>query len=140
VPFAPSAQQHSGKWVHVSSAAASTAGLPQGSPLSPILFLFFNADLVQSAINDRGGAIAFMDDYPAWYRPSPEANYAGIQQTVDRVIQWEKKAATLRAQNKYGDTYKNNSSIGAHSSDNKGKHYLNQRQRSRGYHGFRTPI
>jgi hypothetical protein len=23
------------------------AGLPQGSPLSPILFLFFNADLVQ---------------------------------------------------------------------------------------------
>jgi hypothetical protein len=27
------------------------AGLPQGSPLSPILFLFFNADLVQRQIN-----------------------------------------------------------------------------------------
>jgi hypothetical protein len=27
------------------------AGLPQGSPLSPILFLFFNADLVQRQID-----------------------------------------------------------------------------------------
>ncbi len=27
------------------------AGLPQGSPLAPILFLFFNADLVQQGLN-----------------------------------------------------------------------------------------
>jgi hypothetical protein len=69
------------------------AGLPQGSPLSPILFLFFNADLVQQQINDSGGAIAFLDDYTAWVTgPSAEANYAGIQQIVDRVIQWEKRS------------------------------------------------
>ena len=42
------------------------AGLPQGSPLSPILFLFFNADLVQQRIDHNGGAIAFVDDYTAW--------------------------------------------------------------------------
>ncbi|KAM5520369.1 reverse transcriptase [Fusarium oxysporum f. sp. phaseoli] len=42
------------------------AGLPQGSPLSPILFLFFNADLVQTQIDRNGGAIAFVDDYTAW--------------------------------------------------------------------------
>lgn len=41
------------------------AGLPQGSPLSPILFLFFNADLVQRKIDSNGGAIAFVDDYTA---------------------------------------------------------------------------
>ena len=41
------------------------AGLPQGSPLSPILFLFFNADLVQQRINNNGGSLAFMDDYTA---------------------------------------------------------------------------
>jgi hypothetical protein len=29
------------------------AGLPQGSPLSPVLFLFFNADLVQSRIDSK---------------------------------------------------------------------------------------
>ncbi|EAQ85628.1 hypothetical protein CHGG_06881 [Chaetomium globosum CBS 148.51] len=34
------------------------AGLPQGSPLSPVLFLFFNADLVQHKIDANGGAIA----------------------------------------------------------------------------------
>jgi hypothetical protein len=42
------------------------AGLPQGSPLSPILFLFFNADLVQQRIDQNGGAIAFVHDYTAW--------------------------------------------------------------------------
>jgi hypothetical protein len=41
------------------------AGLPQGSPLSPVLFLFFNADLVQSKINSTGGSMAFVDDYLA---------------------------------------------------------------------------
>ncbi len=42
------------------------AGLPQGSPLSPILFLFFNADLVQRRTDSNGGAIAFVDDFTAW--------------------------------------------------------------------------
>ncbi|KAJ5264436.1 hypothetical protein N7505_007229 [Penicillium chrysogenum] len=42
------------------------AGLPQGSPLSPILFLFFNADLVQKQIDSQGGADAFVDDFTAW--------------------------------------------------------------------------
>jgi hypothetical protein len=37
------------------------AGLPQGSPLSPVLFLFFNADLVQHKLNTKGGSIAFVD-------------------------------------------------------------------------------
>ncbi len=41
------------------------AGLPQGSPLSPILFLFFNADLVQRRIDSQGGEIAFIDDVTA---------------------------------------------------------------------------
>ena len=42
------------------------AGLPQGSPLSPILFLFFNADLIQHKIDANGGSVAFVDDYTAW--------------------------------------------------------------------------
>ena len=42
------------------------ADLPQGLPLSPILFLFFNADLIQSPINKNKGSIAFIDEFTAW--------------------------------------------------------------------------
>jgi hypothetical protein len=41
----------------------ANAGLAQGSPLSPILFAFFNADLVKQPVNIYGGALAFIDDY-----------------------------------------------------------------------------
>jgi hypothetical protein len=69
------------------------AGLPQGSPLSPILFLFFNADLVQQNINNNGGSIAFVDDYTAWVTgQSAETNCNGIQQIIDRAVQWEKRS------------------------------------------------
>jgi exonuclease III len=69
------------------------AGLPQGSPLSPILYLFFNADLVQQRINNKGGSLAFIDDYTAWVTgSSAEANYIGLQQIVDKAVQWEKRS------------------------------------------------
>ena len=69
------------------------AGLPQGSPLSPILFLFFNADLVQHKLNANGGAMAFVDDYNAWVTgPSAEANREGVQAIIDRAIEWERRS------------------------------------------------
>ena len=42
------------------------AGLAQGSPLSPILFGFFNSDLVDQPIDYHGGASAYIDDYFWW--------------------------------------------------------------------------
>ena len=42
------------------------ADLPQGSFLSPLLFLFFNADLVKSVINKNRGVITFVDDHTTW--------------------------------------------------------------------------
>ncbi|KJZ68825.1 hypothetical protein HIM_11785 [Hirsutella minnesotensis 3608] len=74
------------------------AGLPQGSPLSPVAFLFFNADLVQRRISDKGGSIAFVDDYSAWVTgPTAESKREGIQSIVD-AISWEKRSgATFEA-------------------------------------------
>jgi hypothetical protein len=41
------------------------AGIPQGSPLSPILYVFYNANLVQGRISTSEGSIGFIDDYNA---------------------------------------------------------------------------
>lgn len=63
--------------------ALQDAGLPQGSPLSPILFLFFNADLVKSVINKNKGAIAFIDDYTAWVTGSEiQSNTEQLQRKI----------------------------------------------------------
>ncbi|KAG6996291.1 RNA-directed DNA polymerase from mobile element jockey [Fusarium oxysporum f. sp. conglutinans] len=63
------------------------AGLPQGSPLSPVPFLFFNADLVQCKIDTKGGSIAFIDDYSAWVTgPTAEANRAIIPERSGKIL------------------------------------------------------
>jgi hypothetical protein len=69
------------------------AGLPQGSPLSPILFLFFNADLVQRRIDSRRGAIAFVDDFTAWAMgPTAQSNREGIEAIIKDALDWRKEA------------------------------------------------
>ena len=70
--------------------AIAHAGLPQGSPLSPILFLFLNANLVDVSITRRKGAIAFVDDYTRWtVGSSAEANTTVLQRKViPRALEW----------------------------------------------------
>ncbi|KAK8036725.1 hypothetical protein PG994_015222 [Apiospora phragmitis] len=69
------------------------AGLPQGSPLSPILFLFFNADLVQRRIDCYGGAIAFVDEFTAWVTgPTAQSNREGIEAIIDDALAWERRS------------------------------------------------
>ena len=72
------------------------SGLPQGSPLSPILFLFFNADLVQKRYR-KGGSMAFVDDYTAWIvGDSAEENTRLIQNDILPVLEtWEKESGAI---------------------------------------------
>ena len=76
------------------------AGLPQGSPLSPILFLFFNADLVQRHIDSYGGAVAFVDDFTAWVTgPTAQSNRQGIEAIINDALDWERRSgATFEAE------------------------------------------
>ncbi|KAK8070343.1 hypothetical protein PG994_006959 [Apiospora phragmitis] len=75
------------------------AGLPQGSPLSPILFLFFNADLVQRRIDCYGGAVALVDDFTAWVTgPTAQSNREGIEAIIRDAQDWEgRSGATFEA-------------------------------------------
>ncbi|KAJ6437636.1 endonuclease/exonuclease/phosphatase [Purpureocillium lavendulum] len=75
------------------------AGLPQGSPLSPVPFLFFNADLVQQQIDCYGGSVAFVDDYTAWVTgPTAQSNRVGIEAIISRALDRERRSgATFEA-------------------------------------------
>jgi hypothetical protein len=42
------------------------AGLAQGSPVSPILFAYFNYDLVNQPVGFHGGASVSIDHYFRW--------------------------------------------------------------------------
>ena len=59
------------------------ARLPQGSLLSPMLYLFLNSNLIRSVMNKNKGSIAFIDDYTAWVTStSIGANSARLQAEI----------------------------------------------------------
>lgn len=75
--------------------------LPQGSPLSPILYILFNSDLLIGTINAVEGDMGFVDDYTAWVvGNSAEENTAKLQACIiPRVVYWEgKSGATFEAE------------------------------------------
>ena len=73
--------------------AVEHPGLPQGSPLSPILFIFYNADLVQRKNNGKGGAMAYVDDYSAWVvGDTAAANTAALEGVVEEATGWERRS------------------------------------------------
>lgn len=78
-------------------AALHNAGLPQGSPLSPILYIFFNADLVASVINKSKGTIAFVDDFSAWVTGfSIDSNINQLQsRIIPHVEDWAAKSGAI---------------------------------------------
>lgn len=76
------------------------AGLSQGLLLFPILFLFFNADLVQRQIDSQGGAVAFVDDFTAWVTGlTAENNREGIEAIINEALNWKRRSgATFEAE------------------------------------------
>jgi len=72
------------------------SGLPQGSPLSTMVFLFFNADLLEQAISN-GDTMAFVDDYTAWVvGANAEAITEVIQQAIlPRLKEWEESSGAV---------------------------------------------
>jgi len=76
------------------------AGIPQGSPLSPILFIFYNANLVEQRINRNEGSIGFIDDYTTWVTSKSEEEATAVLQAtiIPKATRWtEESGATFEA-------------------------------------------
>jgi hypothetical protein len=75
------------------------AGITQASPLSPILYVFYNANLLQGRIRKSEDSVGFIDDYNAWVtRPKQQGTrascrrncYQGPRSGRGRVAQFSK--------------------------------------------------
>ena len=75
-------------------------GISQGSPLSPILFIFYKANLVGQRINRKEGSVGFVNDYTTWVTSnSEEEATAFLQATImPKATRWaEESGVTFEA-------------------------------------------
>jgi hypothetical protein len=85
----------------------TTTGIPQGSPLSPILYLYYNADLIKT-YNQEPNTIAtgYIDNVAILqWGSSVEETCKGIETTMQRATAWAKRHASVFALSKFQLTY-----------------------------------
>lgn len=84
------------------------AGIPQGSPISHILFLCFNAPLIEECANSglRVQVGGFVDDaHLIAYGISTEANCTTLEQAHEVCLRWARKHGASFAPKKYALIY-----------------------------------
>ncbi len=66
------------------------AGLPQGSPLSPLSYIFYNTGLIEIPIIKTEGELELIDDFSAWVvSKSVSENLERIEnEVITRVVRW----------------------------------------------------
>jgi ribonuclease HI len=85
----------------------TTTGIPQGSPLSPILYLYYNADLIETCNREPNAlATGYIDDIAIlrWGSSTKEA-CNGLEKAMQRAIVWAKRHASVFASSKFQLTH-----------------------------------
>ena len=82
---------------YTSESLSTPTGIPQGSPLSPILYLFYNADLIEIS-NQPGIKIdssKYIDDVGLLtYSQSTEENYSNLTKAHAECVKWARRHAS----------------------------------------------
>lgn len=78
------------------------AGIPQGSPLSPILYLYYNADLLEAYANDKVDTIGYTDDVSLLATGGTPQHDTHTLKVAHREAQkWARKHGSVFATSKY---------------------------------------
>lgn len=92
---------------YTSEVCHTTTGIPQGSPLSPILYLYYNADLIDLCNQEPNTlAVGYIDDVGIlhWGR-STEETCNGLEGTMQKANAWARQHASVFAVDKFQLTH-----------------------------------
>ena len=85
----------------VSGSIATTAGVPQGSPMSPILYMYYNGDLLEVP-RKSGQSLGFIDDIAYGVQgPTDDENVEILQGMLENAEQWRPKHGAKFETTKY---------------------------------------
>jgi Reverse transcriptase (RNA-dependent DNA polymerase) len=85
-----------------SKAINTPAGLPQGSPLSPILYMFYNSDLLEITNYTSDMAIGFIDDIAyGTAGDTAKENTQKLEQTLRKAEKWRARHGAQFEESKY---------------------------------------
>ena len=78
------------------------AGVPQGSPLSPLLYMYYNADLLDIGTKRNDIALGFIDDIVYGTAGTSDlANVRRLKTTLNQAEEWRRKHGAQFEQSKY---------------------------------------
>lgn len=85
----------------------TTTGIPQGSPLSPILYLYYNADLIETCNQEPNTlATGYIDNITILQQGSSiKETYNRLEKVIQRAIIQAKKHASVFAPSKFQLTH-----------------------------------